>query len=55
MRPDVFTVEESMPLTAVLQRMVETGGKRLVVVDGEGRLRGMVDRDTVLGIIGGRQ
>ncbi|MBU1041105.1 MAG: DUF190 domain-containing protein [Proteobacteria bacterium] len=55
MRPDVFTVQEDMPLTAVLQRMVETGGKRLVVVDGEGRLRGMVDRDTVLRIIGGGQ
>lgn len=53
MRPDVFTVGESMPLTAVLQRMVETGGKRLVVVDGSGRLRGMVDRDTVLRVIGG--
>ncbi|MHC1700778.1 MAG: DUF190 domain-containing protein [Humidesulfovibrio sp.] len=55
MRPDVFTVPQDMPLTAVLQRMVETGGKRLVVVDGEGRLRGMVDRDTLLGIIGGGQ
>ncbi|OIN98786.1 MAG: signal transduction protein [Desulfovibrionaceae bacterium CG1_02_65_16] len=52
MRPDVFTVPESMPISAVLQRMVETGGKRLVVLDDEGRLRGMVDRDTVLGIIG---
>jgi hypothetical protein len=31
MRPDVFTVREDLPLTAVLQRMVETGGKRLVV------------------------
>jgi CBS domain-containing protein len=53
MRPEVFMVREDLPLTAVLQRMVETGGKRLVVVDGEGRLRGMVDRDSVLRIIGG--
>lgn len=55
MQPDVFTVLEDMPLTAVLHRMVETGGKRLVVLDAEGRLRGMVNRDTVLRIIGGGQ
>lgn len=55
MRPDVFAVQEDTPLTAVLRRMVETGGKRLVVLDDEGRLRGMVDRDTVLGIIGRAQ
>lgn len=53
MRTDVFAVDESLPLGAVLQRMVETGGKRLVVLDAKGRLRGMVDRDTVLKVIGG--
>ncbi|SNS19129.1 PII-like signaling protein [Humidesulfovibrio mexicanus] len=55
MRPDVFLVQEDAPLTEVLQRMVETGGKRLVVLDVDGRLRGMVDRDTVLKVIGGTQ
>lgn len=53
MRTEVFTVRENTPLTSVLQRMVETGGKRMVVVDDVGRLRGMVDRDTILRIIGG--
>ena len=52
MCPDVFTVPQDMPLTAVLQHMVTTGGKRLVVVDGEGRLCGMVERDTILRVIG---
>jgi len=53
MEPDVFSVPENAPLPAVLQRMLQTGGKRLVVLDAEGRLRGMVDRDRMLGIIGG--
>ena len=53
MEPDVFSVLESTPLSAVLRRMLETGGKRLVVLDEAGRLRGMVDRDRMLGIIGG--
>jgi len=53
MEPDVFSVPESAPLSAVLRHMLETGGKRLVVLDDEGRLRGMVDRDRMLGIIGG--
>ncbi|OGR36893.1 MAG: signal transduction protein [Desulfovibrionales bacterium GWA2_65_9] len=53
MEPDVFSVAESTPLSAVLRHMLKTGGKRLVVLDAEGRLKGMVDRDRMLGIIGG--
>ncbi len=53
MHPDVFTVRADAPLSNVLERMLETGGKRLVVLDEQGRLCGMVDRDRVLGIIGG--
>ncbi|MDQ7836167.1 MAG: DUF190 domain-containing protein [Humidesulfovibrio sp.] len=53
MEPDVFSVREDTPLPEVLRRMLETGGKRLVVQDAEGRLKGMVDRDSMLGIIGG--
>jgi CBS domain-containing protein len=52
MRQDVFLVQEDAPLTEVLHRMMETGSKRLVVLDVEGRLCGMVDRDTILRIIG---
>lgn len=55
MRHDVFVVQEDAPLTFVLQRMVETGVKRLVVLDAEGRLFGIVDRDRVLSVIGGAQ
>jgi len=53
MQPEVFSVREDASLTAVLARMLETGGKRLVVLDAEDRLLGMVDRDRVLRIIGG--
>ncbi|PKN08764.1 MAG: signal transduction protein [Deltaproteobacteria bacterium HGW-Deltaproteobacteria-8] len=53
MEPDVFSVREDTPLSDVLRSMLETGGKRLVVLDAEGRLKGMVDRDRMLGIIGG--
>jgi CBS domain-containing protein len=52
MEPDVFSVREDTPLSEVLRRMLETGGKRLVVLDEGGRLKGMVDRDSMLGIIG---
>ncbi len=53
MRTDVFMVSRDAPLSEVLQRMVRTGAKRLVVLDDAGRLAGMVDRDTVLRVIGG--
>lgn len=53
MEPDVFSVREDTPLSDVLRSMLETGGKRLVVLDAEGCLKGMVDRDRMLGIIGG--
>lgn len=53
MHPDVFSVRADASLPKVLERMLETGGKRLVVLDDRGRLCGMVDRDRVLGIIGG--
>jgi len=55
MRPDVFAVQEDTPLTEVLRRMVETGVKRLVVLDVNGRLRGMVDRDAILRVIAGAE
>lgn len=53
MRADVFDVRVDAPVSGVLQRMVQTGVKRLVVLDADGRLAGMVDRDTVLRVIGG--
>ncbi|WMW64658.1 DUF190 domain-containing protein [Nitratidesulfovibrio liaohensis] len=53
MQTTVFTIAADTPVATVLQRMLESGSKRLVVVDAEEKLLGMVDRDTVLGIIGG--
>lgn len=53
MQPKVFTIRADTPVPAVLQRILDSGSKRLVVVDDENRLLGMVDRDTLLGIIGG--
>lgn len=53
MQPNVHTVAEDAPLTAVLQRMLATGAKRLVVVDDEERLLGLVDRESLLRVIAG--
>jgi CBS domain-containing protein len=48
MAPDVATVAETAPLLDVLDRLVESPLKRVVVVDAEGRPLGMVaDTDLV--------
>lgn len=48
MKPDVFTILPDTPLADVVRLFVENKAKRIVVTDETGRLRGMVDRDTVL-------
>lgn len=48
MTRSVLSVHEDTPLAEVVQIMLEKRVKRLVVVDGEGRLVGMVDRQSVL-------
>lgn len=53
MRSEVYVVSEDAPVSTVLQEMVARRAKRLVVLDDEGRLKGMVDRDRLLGLIGG--
>jgi CBS domain-containing protein len=55
MRREVFAVREDAPLTEVVQIMVEKRVKRLVVVNAVGRLVGMVDRQSLLRIIGREQ
>jgi predicted transcriptional regulator len=52
MRREVFTVREDAPLTKVVQMIVEKRVKRLVVTDAAGRLVGMVDRQSLLRVIG---
>ncbi|EHJ47130.1 protein of unknown function DUF190 [Solidesulfovibrio carbinoliphilus subsp. oakridgensis] len=53
MQANVYTVSEDTPLMDVLQRMLTTRAKRLVVVDDEGKLLGMVDRESLLRVIAG--
>jgi len=52
MSHDVFSVREDTPLVEVIQTMLEKHVKRLVVTDVEGRLSGVVDRQSLLRIIG---
>jgi CBS domain-containing protein len=52
MSRDVFTVQEDTPFVDVVQLMLEKHVKRLVVTDAENRLLGMVDRRSLLQIIG---
>jgi hypothetical protein len=52
MRESVFSVPEGMPITEALRLMLDNGIKRLVITDGEGRLRGMIDRDLTLKALG---
>lgn len=51
MQTDVYSVLEDASLMTVLQKMVASGAKRLVVVDDEGKLLGMVDREAILRVI----
>lgn len=53
MEERVYTVPEDAALMDVLQKMLATKCKRLVVVDDDGRLLGMVDREAVLRVIAG--
>lgn len=48
MRTDVFTVRAEEPIVHAIQLMMQHQVKQLVVVDAEGRLQGIVDRQTLL-------
>ena len=52
MSREVLSVPEDAPLVEVIQKMLEKHVKRLVVTDSEGRLLGVVDRQSLLRIIG---
>jgi CBS domain-containing protein len=52
MRRELFAVHENTPLTEVVQMLVEKRVKRLIVTDASGRLVGMVDRQSLLRVIG---
>lgn len=53
MTTDIITIPPDMPLTEVIGTLIERKVKRILVVDAEGRLQGMVDRDTVLKCLAG--
>lgn len=53
MTTDIITIPPDMPLTEVIRILTERRVKRVLVVDGDGRLQGMVDRDTVLKCLAG--
>jgi CBS domain-containing protein len=55
MRTDLVTVREETAIDEAIRLMAEKGLKRLPVVDGEGRFRGMISRDSLLraGLEGG--
>jgi hypothetical protein len=53
MTTDIITIPPEMSLPEVIRTLTERRVKRIVVVDGEGRLLGMVDRDTVLKCLAG--
>ena len=50
----VYSVSADTPLAEVIAQMLEKRVKRLVVVDAEGRLMGMVDRQTLLRLTAGQ-
>ena len=52
MQNEVFVVGKETPMGEILREMVRTKAKRLVVVDAEGRLAGMVDRDRLIKALG---
>ena len=51
MQKDVYAVHAEKPLAAVVQTMIEKTVKRVVVVDEEGRLLGIVDREMILRVL----
>lgn len=53
MQTTVYSTPEDATLVTVLDQMIAHGVKRLVVVDDDNKLRGMVDRDALLRIIAG--
>jgi len=48
MKTDVVTVQEDAPIEEAIKLMFERVIKRLPVLDGEGRFKGMISRDSLL-------
>jgi len=53
MLKEVVTISGDAPILEALRLMIDRKVKRLPVVDGEGRLVGIVDRDAVLRAVAG--
>jgi len=48
MNTDIVTVQENAPINEAIRLMLENGIKRLPVLDGQGKFKGMVSRDALL-------
>lgn len=48
MKTDIITVPEDAPIDAAIWRMLDGSFKRLPVVDAQGKLKGIVSRDSLL-------
>jgi CBS domain-containing protein len=44
----LITVDEALPIEKAIGLMIDKGLKRLPVIDGDGRFRGMISRDSLL-------
>jgi CBS domain-containing protein len=55
MAREVFSVRDDTPLAEIVQTMIDKRVKRLVVTDAQGRLVGMVDRQSLLRVIEGQE
>jgi nucleotide-binding universal stress UspA family protein/CBS domain containing-hemolysin-like protein len=55
MAPSLITVQPNDSLTHAIRLMMQHRVKRLVVVDGDGRFRGLVDRREILRLLAGEQ
>ena len=53
MKTEVFTILPDTPLAVVINHFVEKKAKRLVVADADGRLLGLIDRETVMRVLAG--
>ena len=48
MNTNIITVQENAPINEVIRLMLENGLKRLPVLDGQGKFKGMVSREALL-------
>ena len=48
MNPNIITVQEDASINEAIRLMLDNGIKRLPVLDGQGKFKGMVSREALL-------